>query len=432
MLLAGLHAWDQLRDRSILKLLTAFLLAGSMWFYVAHVLVPHQVHDALVHGKPRGNLSDLYPRWLGARELLLNHRNPYSSDITRDIQAGYYGRPLDLLRVGDPKDQQAFAYPVYVVFLLAPTIYLPFPLVQKVFFWFLLLLTAASVVCWFYVLRWRTQWSTALLWIVLTLGSVPVVQGLKLQQLSLLVAGLLAISAAALVRGHLAVAGSMLGFATIKPQLAWLPVAWLLLWTCRDWGRRQRFFWGFAGTMIVLLTAAELVLPGWTRDFRAAVDNYLQYTNNVSVLGLLLTPWWGMLAGIALLVVMASWCWPLSIAREDHPDFGAALAVVFAATVVVIPMFAPYNQLLLLPGLMVVGRQSHQLWGTIASRLLLILAAVVLLWPWAASLALSILVVLRPPRIAQDLWAVPFYTELALPLVAFGLLLVYLWKYRKA
>src|ERR1700756_2839096 len=98
------------------------MLGASMWFYVQRVLISHQIADAIAHGRPRGNLSDLYPRWLGARELLRHGRNPYSAEITREIQQGYYGRPLDPTRSEDPKDQQGFAYPAYIVFLLAPTV----------------------------------------------------------------------------------------------------------------------------------------------------------------------------------------------------------------------------------------------------------------------------------------------------------------------
>ena len=43
------------------------LLAAGMWLYFERVLVPYQVMEAARHGTPRGNLSDLYPRWLGAR-----------------------------------------------------------------------------------------------------------------------------------------------------------------------------------------------------------------------------------------------------------------------------------------------------------------------------------------------------------------------------
>src|ERR1700740_3372061 len=102
-----------------------------MWFYVDYILVPFQQAYAAAHDHPRGNLSDLYPRWLGARDLLLYGRDPYSADVTREIQVGYYGRALDPSRPGDPKDQQGFAYPAYVVFYLAPTVKLPFDLVRK-------------------------------------------------------------------------------------------------------------------------------------------------------------------------------------------------------------------------------------------------------------------------------------------------------------
>src|SRR5947209_6228484 len=91
----------------------ATIAAVSMWIYVDLILIPYQKSDAAVAGRPRGNLSDLYPRWLGARELILNHRDPYSPEVTRAIQEGYYGRRLDSTRPNDPRDQQGFAYPAY-------------------------------------------------------------------------------------------------------------------------------------------------------------------------------------------------------------------------------------------------------------------------------------------------------------------------------
>ena len=97
----------------------------------------------------------LYPRWLGSRELLLHGRDPYSSEITREIQIGYYGRPLDASRPNDPGDQEAFAYPVYVAFLFAPTVRLPFPVVQKIFRWTLAGLTVLSVLLWLRVVNWK-------------------------------------------------------------------------------------------------------------------------------------------------------------------------------------------------------------------------------------------------------------------------------------
>src|SRR5216684_1681180 len=203
-----------------LCLILATLAAASMWFYVDRILVTYQVTDAAVHDRPRGNLSDLYPRWLGARELLLHGRNPYSPEITAEIQTGYYGRVLDASRPDDPRDQQGFAYPVYVVFLLAPVIGLSFQTVQILFHWLLIAFTAASVLLWLRTLQWRLPALAITSCMALTLGSMPVVQGIKLQQLSLLVAALLTASAASLAGGFLFLGGMFLALATIKPQLA--------------------------------------------------------------------------------------------------------------------------------------------------------------------------------------------------------------------
>ena len=61
--------------------------------------------DAARYDRPRGNLSDLYPRWLGARQLL-RMDGSLSPEVTQEIQLGYYGRDLDPRRPRDPKDQQ--------------------------------------------------------------------------------------------------------------------------------------------------------------------------------------------------------------------------------------------------------------------------------------------------------------------------------------
>src|SRR5689334_23743486 len=122
-------------SNSWLITLGAAVLAASMYVFFSWVLLPAQKAEAAAKNMPRGNLSDLYPTWLGARELLLNRRDPYSAEITREIQMGYYGRTIDASRPEDPTNQQAFAYPLYVVFLVAPLVKIPFPIVRVICFW---------------------------------------------------------------------------------------------------------------------------------------------------------------------------------------------------------------------------------------------------------------------------------------------------------
>lgn len=412
----------------------ALLLAGSMWFYVQRVLVGHQRNDAALHGLPRGNLSDLYPRWLGARELLLHHRDPYSAEITRESQIGYWGRPLDPARPLDPKDQAGFAYPVFVVFLLAPTITLPFSAVQTGFSWFLVFLTAATIPLWLRALRWRPSVTTTATLMVLTLGSFQAVQGIKVQQLGLLVGGLVAGSAALLAERRLALAGVLLAFATIKPQLVLPLVVWLLLWVFTDWHRRRNFLWGFASTMAILLAAGEYVLPGWVGRFREAVTAYRQYNDGApSVLDVLITPAWGKpLAGLAVLA-LAVLGWKFRRALVDSSAFKLMLALILAVTVAIVPKAAPYNQILLLPGILLVVLGWGTLWQKSgAMRLILMICGLLFFWPWLASAALTIASLFLPAESVQTAWAVPLWTILAIPPTVVVLLVCGFGEFTKA
>ncbi len=411
-----------------LWLALALLAATSMWFYFDRILVGHQVADAAAHDRPRGNVSDLCPRWLGARELLLHHRNPYSEDVALEIQKGYYGRALDPARPGDPKDRQGFAYPVYVIFLLAPLIGLSFHSVQLFFYWLLIALTAATVPLWLRALGWRLPPISIAIGIALTLGSVPAVQGIKLQQLSLLVAALLAGSAACVASGYLFCGGAILALATIKPQLAWPMVLWFLLWAASDWKARRRMVFGFAALMGALLIAAEWMLPGWLRMFLDAIRQYHQYTQNESVLDQLVNWMLGshggeILAAIACLA-SALLLWKLRREAPGSAGFAGALAVVLTLTVLVVPMYAPYNQVLLLPAILfLVREQAAPPTESRSGGPLIWTAGLALAWQWIASLSLSALwFVSRDAALVG--WKVPFYATFALPVLIFAAILL--------
>jgi len=406
-----------------LGLLLALLFAGSVWFYVQQVLVPYQKADAVAHGRPRGNLSDLYPRWLGTRELLLHHRDPYSAEVTREIQTGYYGRPLDPDRADEAKDQQSFAYPLHVVFLLAPTVSLPFPVVQAGFRWLLVILTLASIFLWLWVLHWHPSLTVTAILIVLTFGSYAVVQGIKLQQLTLVVSALLAGCAAALVAGYFLLAGFLLALATIKPQLA-LPVAgWLVLWAVSDWRRRQVFFWSFALTTAVFLLASEYVLPGWIGQFRGAVAAYRQYTGGAgSLLDVLATPILGKILAAAAVIAVAVTGWRVRRAAHDSVGFSTMFSLVLVVTLVIVPSFAPYNQVLLLPAVFLIATSWKELWGrNRLTRLACGLAVLIVFWPWLASCGLVAASLFLPANSVQRAWTLPLYTSLGIPLVVLAL-----------
>jgi hypothetical protein len=411
--------------RFFLVLIAALCVAGT-WIYANHVLVAHQVRYAAAHSRPRGNLSDLYPRWLGARELLLHGRDPYDAEVAREIQAGYYGRSLDPSRPDDPKDEQGFAYPVYVVFFLAPTIGLPFAIVQKCFFWLLLSLTATSTLLWLRVLRWSVSLWTEVSLAILTLGSLPVMQGLKLQQISLAVAGLLAIAIVLLATDHLVAAGVLLAFATIKPQLVLLLLLWLAVWTVADWRRRYPLALSFLATMILLVGTAEWYLPHWIPRFWQAVRDYQRYTGAMSVMdGLIGIPWSWALEFLAF-AAMANTCCRERRQAAGSDAFAFTLSLVLAVTILLVPTSAPYNQVLLIPALLLLARERRVLWQrSLTSRLLLAVTAILVLWPWVSSIALAILVFVLRQETVERAWAIPFWTVTQIPVGVAALMMIH-------
>ncbi len=421
-----------LSHKSLWPVLAALLCAAGMWTYADRVLIPYQKADAAAHDRPRGNLSDLYPRWVGAKELLLHGRDPYSAEVSREIQAGYYGRPLDPSRPDDPKDEQGFAYPVYVVFLLAPTIGLPFAIVQKGFFWILVILTSVSVLLWLRVLRWSAPFGTQVSLLALTLGSLAVMQGLKLQQLSLLVAGLIAIAIALLVADYLVAAGVLLAFATMKPQLVFLLLCWLAVWTAGDWRRRYRFAISFLITMTVLIGASEYYLPHWIPRFWQAMRDYQRYTGAMSALDSSMGRPWSYVLELLVLAGTLVACWRERRQAANTASFVFTLGLVLATTVVLVPTTSPHYHVLLIPALLLLYKERTAMWRrSTANRALFAITAGLFLWPWISSIALAGLSCVLTPATVERAWAVPFWTLIQIPVGVTALMLAHYYHYQR-
>jgi hypothetical protein len=402
-----------------IALATALVACAGMWLYVNRVLIAHQQTDAAVRGIPRGNLSDLYPSWLASRELLLRHRDPYTPEITREIQAGYYGRPIDTARPNDPTNKQAFAYPVYVAFVLAPTVNMPFSEVQVLFRWLLVGVTALTIILWLRVVGIPQSWNSDILITLLVFATFPVVQGIKLQQLSLVVAVLIAGCVFLIVRGRLAIAGVLLAFAMIKPQLTILVAAWLLVWSLSRPQLRWKFAASFAATMLALFFGGEVLLPGWAHDFYIAALAYRKYAAGPSLLGELTTPTFGILLMIAALSLTAIVCWNARGAAPANRDFCWTTSLVLAVTVVIIPTIAPYNQPLLIPGAFLVamnwaGEHGTQLLRTnLFIRIFRGVAAACFVWQWSSAVALASASFFTSS--AQNFWRLPLWATILTP-----------------
>ncbi|HEV2117399.1 MAG TPA: glycosyltransferase 87 family protein [Terriglobales bacterium] len=386
--------------RRALCILLTLIAGASMWIYVL-TMWPGYLEK----------LSDLYPRWYGARELLLHHRDPYSQDVSQEIQYWIFGR-----LAGPAEDQGRFAYPVYVSFLLWPTIYSNFSSANAFMFWLLLLLGAASALGFARFVGWpRSQYGLFLL-VLLCACSYPVVFAARLRQLSLLVAFLLATALVLLSRNKLLPAGALLALATIKPQLMVLLAPWLLLWTLADWSRRQRLFWSFTISLALLSAASEILVPGWISEFARSVSSYAHYTHAASILDFLLSGQIGIIATVVLVGFLAFQCWQLRSCEANSSQFIFGTALVLAVTLVVIPTLAPHGQILLVPGILVLLKSGVTLWkGARRHRDALLGACMIAGWPWLGAVAFSA-VFLLGFGFERRLWLLPVSTIPLAPL----------------
>jgi len=371
--------------------IAAVLLLPATWYYVVRIWTP----------PTRG--VDLYPRWYGTRELLLHGRDPYSDEVSREIQSWTYGRPTR-----SEEDQGRFAYPPYVALLLAPTVKSDYAKVDAFFLWLLLLLSAVSVPCWLRFLRCKPSKLAYAIILLLAMGSFSVIYGALLRQLTLLVAFLVAAAAALLSSGYLIPAGILLALATIKPQLMFLLLLWLLVWSGSDWRARQRLFWSFSATMAVLLGAAFMLLPNWPREFLAAVIAYHQYTDGRSVLQLMFTRDLGNLAGLVVLALTILKSARSMRAVASSRQFVASFALVLTATLVLMPGVAVYNQVLLIPGLLLVSRNAGAISkGGKAARLSFAALWIIVSGQWFVAAVLTVISLARPFSTAPGLWVLP-------------------------
>ncbi len=364
------------------------LLACGPLYYTTRLLDPFLRAEGAASDAP-GFGSDLYPRWVGIRAIF-HHENPYSEGISNSIQTGYYGH---VLRSDEWRDPQQFAYPAHVAVLLAPLALLDFRTAQALFGALLGLATVLATLMWLRIER--SPGGDALSFgmaMVLILASWPVVQGIYARQITLLVAALLAGAFYCVSRNRLGVAGLLLAFSTVKPQLSWLSVVWLLAWSLSD-GTRRKLVWWFAGSVLSLLLLSEFLIPGWPRAWLFTLHDYLRYTGsrlNFQVLT-------GAVAGACITVAIGGLCglvlWRARGSDGASEQFEFAVAFLLALTLVALPTWswASYNHVLLIPAAIYLWRHGREVIpGRLGLRFAYGLTVLALGWSYLATLYLTL------------------------------------------
>jgi hypothetical protein len=345
--------------------------------------------------------NDFFSRWAGARLYLTRGWDPYGEQTSLWIQNAIWGHPA-----GPDEDPSLFAYPFYTVFLVAPYALLAdYSWAQAAWQVTLQGVALAALILTLAYHRWRPRLlllGALLFWMI---GFYPTARSIILGQIGLLVFALTVwalwlvvrpdATAPSPVRDRLA--GVLLALTTVKPQMQFLIIPFILLWALRQ--RRWQVVVGFGLALAALLALSFALLPDWVGEWLAQVRLYPSYTppavlyiltREVLPLGAASGSVERGLDVILVLYLLVEW-WGVLSAR-DAQENEARLAWVVGLTLVVTHLVAPRTAtthfvVFVFPLVAVLRDLSrHKPWGGWAAFALVLILTAGMWWLFLATL----------------------------------------------
>ena len=307
------------RGRIGIVLLVVVLFAGCLWGVYTF------------KSEPYPGANDFYSRWSGVKSFWLDGLNPYGDAASLAIQIGIYGRAA----LPD-EDPGYYAYPMYTTLLLAPLAPLPYAWAEAIWLTLLVALQIAALFLLFDAYQWKPGpllLGLAVLWAIFF---YPASRGILLGQPGMLVYFLEVLALWALTKGRDGLAGAALAISTIKPQMSFLIVPFLLLWGLRE--RRWRLVGWFAGVWLALMAWSFAVLPGWFGAWLGQLGRYTSYTaigSPVWVLARVYLSFLGAPGEIAISLALVGamlWAWWRVIVQRRAAEFGWTAAFTLTVT----------------------------------------------------------------------------------------------------
>lgn len=331
--------------------------------------------------------SDLLPRWVGTRLLLMEGQSPYSEETTQEIQRLFYGRPAH-----SDEDQVLFVYPLYSIFLFSPfALISDYNLARAVWMTVLevgvILLVAAGLS----LNRWRlSPFMLGLLMLFAALWYYTV-RALINANAALLIALVVALAFLAIRQERDGLAGLLLALTTIKPQMVILLILLVLLWSISN--RRWILFWSFWGNLALLTAVTSLLIPNWIWQNLVQLVAYPDYTLPTTP-GEIFAVWMpgvGMRLGYALTVILVAtlvYEWKQALGKEFRWLLWAAGLTLAATQLIGLPT-ATENYMIMFPALLMVFTawdEQWRSWGKVLIFLSYFLLFVGVWWLFLATL----------------------------------------------
>ncbi len=218
---------------------------------------------------PGGN--DFLVHWMGTKTFLSEGISPYSDETAVRIQTFAYGRPAEA-----GEHELRVAYPLYSI-----VVFLPYALISNFVLaralWMttlevaLLLLSVVSM----RLADWKPRLLNFGLFFLFSIVWYHAVRPIINGNAVVLVALAVAVGLLALKNENDELAGVLLAFSTIKPQVVIVLIIFLLFWTASR--GRWKFVGWFVVTLFLLSASVALLLPDWITQNLLEVLRYPGY-----------------------------------------------------------------------------------------------------------------------------------------------------------
>jgi hypothetical protein len=329
---------------------------------------------------PGGN--DFLARWTGAHFWLTEGINPYDEQVSLEAQRMIYGRPADPSR---GEDIAHFVYPLPAMLFFAPFGLLPYTFARAVWMTILELGLPLLAILGIRLTRWKVH---PIMLAGMILFSIFWYHGLR----SVIVGQFAVIEAVLIVSALLAIqqkndplAGVLLGLSIAKPQMAFLILPYMIIWSLRE--RRREFVLWIVATIVGLIAISFLIMPDWPILWLRQLVSYPSYTDLGSPISILVsglarmgtTLTWIISGALAIYMLLE---WTLSLGKGEAA-FRWTAALTLTITNLIAFRTATTNYVILLPVLIILFHAWSERWGRRGNIMVWVTSFVLLIGLWA-------------------------------------------------
>ncbi len=327
---------------------------------------------------PGGN--DFLVHWVGTQSFIKEGISPYSDNVALRIQNLVYGRPA---LTGE--HELRVAYPFYSVFLFLPfSLFEDFTVARALWMTALEFLIIISTIMMIRMVNWKPNFLITFLIIVFSLFWYHGLRSIINGNAVVFILFLIILSIYAIINRQDELAGICLALITIKPQVVFAFIIFLVFWSLAN--RRYKVIFWFLGSLSALVILGLFVLPSWPMEFIREVFRYPGYNppgTPATALAEIL-PGIGRQLGILLsvlsaLILLIEWV-NGRFSREEKFIWVASLTLVLGQWLNI--QTDPGNFLIMFPAIILIFRIIEDRWRNSGQWIILLFLGILFFVPW--------------------------------------------------